>query len=139
LEKAAASGSQQTFHSAISSIEWTTPDQIILAIDLALELGDTTLATELSTIGRQQFPNDPALQRAAWALAPPTATIGDQPPVEGLTASIAWFEQHATKYRGHWVAVKRGKLIGTASSRRDLAPILDTYNSLTDVLIAQVP
>jgi hypothetical protein len=48
LEKAVASGSRQTFHSAISSIDWTaaSPDQFILAIDLALELGDMTLATK---------------------------------------------------------------------------------------------
>ncbi len=141
LEKAAASGSRQSFHSAISAIDWAValPNQFILALDLALELGDVTLAAELSTRGRQQFPNNLVLQRAAQVLAPPKVMVSDQSPVEGLTASIEWFEQHAGEYKGHWVAIKHGKLIGTASSRQGLTLILDKHNPLTDILIAQVP
>lgn len=141
LEKAAASGSRKTFHKTIAAIDWTTAlsDHFILAIDLALELGDTTLATELSNKGKQQFPDDPALQQAAYVLAPPSVKISNRPPIGGLTATMEWFEQHAVEYKGQWIAVKDGKLIGNASSRRDLIPVLDTHDSLIDVLVAQVP
>jgi predicted transcriptional regulator len=141
LERAASSGSRRKFQETISAINWTTtqPDQFILAIDLALELGDTTLAAELCGKGQQRFLDNSQLQRLAQVLASPKVTISKQPPLEGLSATLRWVEENASEHRGHWVAIKDGNLIGSAKTRQGLNPALTNCEFLADILIAQVP
>ncbi len=141
LEQAAANGSRQTFHKTVTAIDWTSAsaEQFILAIGLSLELGDITTAIKLSAQGLQKYPDDFNLQRATQVLAPANITGDKQPYIEGLTATLEWFTQNATEYRGYWVAVKQGKLLGKATSRQNLALLLDKQDSTADVLVVQVP
>ena len=39
------------------------------------------------------------------------------PATDDAALSIAWIEEHGDAYRGSWVAVQAGKLVGVAYSR----------------------
>ena len=118
LEAHASAVDQRTFASFVESIDWTkhSPQVVLRAIDLALRLELQSLAIDLAQKGSRLFPTDVQLQKAAQVLKTPvvkgTYTACDR----GLQASRVWLREHANQYRGKWIAVHEGRLIGAADS-----------------------
>jgi hypothetical protein len=108
-------------------VDWSvrSPDELIAAIDLALAEERPASATRLAELGRELFPHHERIGRAAQALAPGSARSTSLPSVEGLGDSRRWLREHAYAYRGQWVAVREGELVGVAPSLEELGTIVD--------------
>jgi hypothetical protein len=87
---------------------------------LALSLDLVPLARELVQQGSRVFPDDTRLQQVTAVLAPPVAI--ETRPAQGLSldASQTWLKEHASQYKGQWIAVQEGTLLGAAPTLKDL-------------------
>lgn len=122
LEAAAQAGNREAFVAQAEATDWSThtPDELLRAIDLALQLELASLAIALAQEGSQRFPDDERLRNAARVLAPPTVLDTRTPPAQGLEETRDWLREHAQLYRGQWVAVRAGQLLGADLSLKTL-------------------
>jgi hypothetical protein len=127
LEQVASEASARTFVNLVEVVDWSVrrPDELTAAIDLALREERSALATRLAQLGRELFPHHERIERAARVLAPGSARSTSLPPVERLSASRRWLREHADEYRGQWVAVRQGELVGVAPSLEEMGTIVD--------------
>lgn len=110
------------FADAVRRIDWDSAAVELFrqAVEMAMMLGAPKLARELVNLGLERFADDERLVRAAHVLAPPKLIRTYPAAGPELSASLDWFKEHAPKYRGQWVAVDAGKLLGAAASREEL-------------------
>lgn len=87
-------------------------------------------ARKLVVQGLEVFPFDESLQRLSTLFAPPQVTILSSeiaenapigPTLSSQEKNQQWVRQHGATYRGLWVAVCEGQLIGSASSVKELS------------------
>jgi predicted HTH domain antitoxin len=105
-------------------------EHVRLAIQHAIEVADAKTARALIAEGRARFPDDEWIARAERVMAIPTAHIVPAKPDRDPRADLAWLDAHADEYRGQWVALANGDLVGTAPSIELLAaavPELKSY------------
>jgi hypothetical protein len=140
LDAAAQAGERQAFVTQVETIDWSaqTPDDLVHTIELALRLELATLAIALATEGQRLFPDHARIQYAAHVLAPPVGRIVPAAPVHGLDASRSWIKDHADAYRGQWVAVRAGTLLGVASSLKGLLAALGPNHDRTNTIVTRV-
>jgi hypothetical protein len=140
LKEIARVGDPSDFLTVVEAIDWSTqrPDELIAAIDLALHLEMAALAARLAQLAAQLFPHTERLRRAARVLAPSEARPAHLPTVRGLNASRTWLREHADEYRGQWVAVREGQLVGVASSLEDLQAKISPHTALNELLVTHV-
>jgi hypothetical protein len=140
LESAAQAVDRQAFIAQAEAIDWSAqmPDDLAHAIDLALHLELGTLAIALAQQGVRLFPDHERLQQAAHILAPPVIRTTPAAPVQGIEASRTWIRDHADTYRGQWVAVREGTLLGTASSLKGLLAALGPDQDRTNTIVTRV-
>jgi hypothetical protein len=121
LKRHAYMGNYRAFVDRVKTIDWAMrqPEELAATLDLALRLDMSKLAQNLAQLGARLFPDDVRLQRAARVLAPPVVSV-HVPRAKGLAASRRWFREHAHQYKGQWVAVREGQLLGVASSLDEL-------------------
>ena len=126
LEDLARANARQAFAALAEGVDWSIHDagELCRAIRLALALDLGILAEHLVGRGRELFPNDDGIGRLAKVLAPSAARRAPTPRVAGLAASRTWLADHAGEYRGKWVAVRDGRLVGAAASLRELQRII---------------
>lgn len=138
LHELVATGSQKEFIEAVENVDWRTktPREAKQTIDLALELGCHSVASELAAKGHKMFRHDHKLERLACVLAPPKLIRKEVPAVKGLNASVKWFEEHRKQYSGNWLVVRNGELLVSANSREELSKALDQLDTRSDVLVA---
>jgi len=125
LEEIIAEGMPRLFVALVEAVDWSTrrPDELTAAIDLALQQGMSNLTLRLAHLGGRLFPNHERIQRAAQVFAPATAQPARLPPAKGLEASRKWVREHADEYRGQWVAVGDGQLVGVAPRLEELEAV----------------
>jgi hypothetical protein len=141
LEQVAShAASPGLFVEAIDQIDWRDkgPEFFKYAIGLALQLQATRPALRIAEWGREQYPEDEYLQRAARVLAPPKVIDTKRPAVKGISKSMEWLQDHARDYYGQWVAVLAGKLVGSASSRAELVENLGELSGEPTLLITRI-
>jgi hypothetical protein len=140
LDAAAQQGDRQAFVTQAEAIDWSTqtPDDLAHTIDLALRLELATLAITLATEGQRLFPDHARIQHAGRVLAPPVGRIGPAAPVQGLDASRNWIRDHADAYRGQWVAVQEGTLLGAAPSLKGLLAALGPNHNRMNTIVTRV-
>lgn len=139
LEQVASEADARTFVNLVEVVDWSVrrPDELTAAIDLALREERSVLATRLAQLGRVLFPHHGRIERAARVLAPGSAHSTTLPPVEGLSASRRWLRAHTDEYRGQWVAVRQGELVGVAPSLEEMRTIVDLEED-TNLLVTRV-
>jgi hypothetical protein len=133
LQAAAQAKDEQAFLAARHAIDWSArpPDDFIRAVRLALMAGAYLAARNLATEGAAQHPAHAEMQKVARVLAPPKAARSTMPPNPGLRANSDWLRAHADEYRGQWVAVRDGHLLGSAPSLKELKRAVgDTHGVL---------
>lgn len=135
------SASSMDFARAVAKIDWTTKPAEVLepAINMAIALDGITIARQLAQIGRDRFPDDTRLSGLWRVLQPPRVIETNRPPKKGLSASIEWLQHHANEYRGYWVALVEGRLVGTDISRAALIEKLGDVATLSNILITWIP
>jgi hypothetical protein len=101
------------------------------ATRLALRAGANRLAGSLAEEGRERYPDHPDLRRLAELLAPRPEPGKRLPARPALKINREWFIQHAAQYRGQWVAVKDGLLLGAAPTLSELKAKIGETRSAT--------
>ncbi|MDQ3815783.1 MAG: hypothetical protein M3347_17865 [Armatimonadota bacterium] len=123
LRMAAEAGDERDFRRIMRQMNWDgcTATEFEQAIALALATGAPLAARELAMQGAAQHPASQELQKMARVLAPPRVvqTCAPNDPA-GVKANQEWLHTHAAAYRGQWVALRRGQLLGAAASLREL-------------------
>ncbi|MCX6032675.1 MAG: hypothetical protein NT169_25740 [Chloroflexi bacterium] len=121
LQAAAEAGDVVAFERACGAINWQTAsaDRYADAVRHALWAGHHVLARSLAVEGAERFPNHAELRKAASILNPPYV-VRYAPPDPGVHADMAWLDAHWREYRGQWVAIRNGELLGAAKVLDDL-------------------
>lgn len=138
LERAAQVGSESLFIESLETIDWKDrpASDFTKGIRLALQAGAHLAARQISERASRVYPSNAELQRFNRALAPPRVISSTLPSDEAGNANRKWLQAHIGEYKGRWVAVRNGELLGVADSLPQLtADVRDT----TDVLLTIAP
>ncbi len=104
------------------------------AIRWALAVGAHQIAYRLAVEGIERYPDHAELRKATRILNPPYIAR-HSPPDPGVQANTSWLDSHWHEYRGRWVAVRNGELLGTAVVLDDLVAQI---GDIAGVLLAPV-
>ena len=123
LEAAAQAGDESAFLVAQNTIDWSrrSAEDFMRAVQLALAAGAYSAARRLSDQGITLHPNHPELRKVAHVLAPPKVTRSTAPPDPTMKVNRDWLMANGDRYRGRWVALHNGDLIGVSDSLKSLA------------------
>lgn len=110
------------------------PADFVRAVHLALKAGAYLAACRISAEGAKHHPEDSEVQKQARVLAPPTVISGRIPPDPARKANRRWLEAHGNEYRGQWVAVRDGELLGAAKSPEEL---VEQVGDTKDVMLTR--
>jgi hypothetical protein len=121
--------------------DWSTltADEMLQVVDLFLHLGVHDGATIVAQQAAQRYPTHKRVQQAARVLSPGVRgkLRYDMVHPQGLQASREWLQDHARAYRGKWVAVHNGSLVGESETLADLKAIVTEKYALDAVLITK--
>jgi hypothetical protein len=137
MGSAARIGDERAFLAAKNAIDWDArpAEDFLRAVQLALGAGAHMAARNLAAQGATRHPDNADLQKYARVLAPPRVLRNDAPPHPGLRANRDWLMAHGNEYRGQWVALHDGRLLGAADSLAALKRLVD---DTTDILLTKV-
>lgn len=133
LEHAASLDDTQTFVGLVKEIKWElkTLDEFQRVIQLALNLSAPTAAEFVYDIAMRSHPESEGLEVFARLFTPQKRATKTSEANPTLQANRHWLKANREKYRGQWVALRDGHLLGIASSLEDLTRTLsDTSNTL---------
>lgn len=140
LRKAVDDNSQSDFLEIIAYIDvWASSKVLKEAIDLALTANWYQVAVQLAQSGSEDFPEDVVLQKYARVLAPPRVINNRVPTPAGIGDAMDWRKHHGADYRGQWVAIQYGHLVGNAGKRSELKEIVQTLPSQDGVIVMKIP
>ena len=71
-------------------------------------------------------------------LAEPVIKQGQTASGQGMHSDLLWLEKHSRQYRGQWVALKRGQLIGSNQNRIILQEDLKKMGLLEGTTFANI-
>lgn len=136
LLAAAEAKNEHAFGVALNTIDWQRrpPADFLHAIDLALTAGAYLAARRLANQGTTQYPQQRELQKLAQLLAPPKVTVGTSGHRANVEANRVWLRAHWEQYRGQWVALRNGELLGVADSLDALVTQIGSIKS-NDTLV----
>jgi hypothetical protein len=138
LEAAAEYGDRRELVLAAGEMNWSglRAEDHVRGIRLALAAGAHLIAREIAVEGHERHPDHPALERMACILAPPRASRAGRPADPTVRANRDWFEKHGAEYRGQWVAVREGRLLGHAPSFARLKEVVSDWRKATVTPVA---
>lgn len=122
LEEAAKLGNETAFLDALKEVNWQgrSASEYMYIINLALEAGAHLAARRLAFEALSSHRNNPEIQEYARVLAPPKVTRIEAPPDTEQGNNLTWLKDHGQEYRGRWVALRSGELLGVAGSYKEL-------------------
>ncbi|HDQ71280.1 MAG TPA: hypothetical protein ENN19_04180 [Chloroflexi bacterium] len=140
LEAYADLGDYRAFGELAERIDWAvhSPDDLTAALDMALGMEMSRLAMKLAQIGGRLFPDNERVQQAAQVLAPPVTQVTRLPSGRGLEQSRLWFRQHASEYKGQWVAVREGRLLGAAHAFDAIASLIGEGEDAASTIVTRI-
>ena len=139
LKMAAEWNNEGAFLRAYREIDWAkeSPERHISAVRLALASGAYQAAQQLAAKGAERFPAYLPLRKMAKILAPPGVRHSPLPADSGLSANRDWLRSHRDEYKGRWVALRDGELLGIAETADQLAGKVGEIRN-QKILITQV-
>lgn len=139
LEAAAAAKDEQAFGTAFKTVQWEDrqPEEFMHTVDLALMAGAYLVARKVAAMGAQRYPKHAELQKMAHVLAPPTVTVTQSNSQPTWYADRQWLKSHWQEYRGQWVALRQGQLLGAATSLDALVEQVGNIKG-TDILVTPI-
>jgi hypothetical protein len=132
LEAAAQIDDERAFVAAYKQVDWPrrSAKDFIRGVQLALAVGAYLTARNLAALGAARFPNHVDLQKYARILAPPKALRSKHAVSSNWKANRNWLVQHGESYRGQWVALRDGELVGSANTLKTLSAQLHNTTGL---------
>jgi len=126
LLKSSESRSDKDIVSLIKSINWTdkSADDYLDLVKIAITSGDHIIAYQLAVKGTEQFPNNDKLKNFSKILAPPKILPISAPAQPGLLLNRDWLIENQEEYKGYWVALKDGKLLGKDKTLKVLIKLI---------------
>jgi len=140
IEDAAAKEDRETFSLIVKKVDWSKcqPSKLIRSIDLCLSLDMVPLAIELVSMGKQIFPSDKKIEIVARIISPPKV-IGTRPAQSiGIDKSKKWIKQNSSKYKGKWIAVQNGELLGGAPTLKELHNQIGQHKNTPNTIMVKV-
>ncbi len=140
LDAAEAKNDRATFNRLFKSINWRerSAEELRRVISLCLSLEMVRSARELADMGTQLYPENKKLAHIAYVIAPPRV-IGTRPAENlGLPASRKWLNENSSNYKGHWIAVREGKLLGASPIFEELLEQIGQENRTPATIVARV-
>ncbi len=142
LEDCVQMQDQDRFVDLVRNTDWSlhAPEEIFRAIDMTLmDMQLKRLAMELAQQAGRLFPENKRAQYVAHVLSPPVArVVKDAPKPRGMRETMAWFDKHAKEYRGLWVAVREGSLLGASKDLKELKPLIGDGEDAVSTLVTRV-
>lgn len=113
------------FARQVAGMAWDayTPREIAQVVRWALAAGTLLPARHISAEGHRLYPEDEELAHMARVLAPPKV-LGVSPANPSAGQDLEWLCQHASEYRGQWIALKNGEFLAAAPTARELKAML---------------
>lgn len=140
LRNAAETKDCREFARIVRTVNWShyPPAELTHAIDLALALDMVQLAKELAQEGRKLFPRNERIQRAADSLLPSFFMRTRPSEITDVESSQHWLKHHASHYRGQWVAVHAGILVGAAPTVEALYQQIGPQGRTPNTIVVKV-
>jgi hypothetical protein len=137
LEQTAKMGNKGAFLKIEGTINWAAAlsGEIIQGIQLALAIDAPLTARQLATRGCQHYPDHAELRKYSQVLAPPKKLQKGGKSNTASKSNRDWIMKYGDDYRGQWVALKDGSLLGTAFSLRTL---VEQVGKDKDILFTKV-
>jgi hypothetical protein len=140
LEAAEQKNDRATFNRLFKTINWRerNAEELHRAIRLCISLEMVRFARELADLGMQLYPEDKMLARIAYVIAPPRV-IGTRPAKNlDLPASRKWLNENSSNFKGQWIAVREGKLLGASPVFEALLEQIGQENRTPATIVARV-
>jgi hypothetical protein len=137
LELTASTRDARAFEKTLEAINWQDrlSSDFIRAIQLALRMGAYTGARRIADLGRKCYPNNEEIRKYAIITAPPTVTSQRVRFDPSIRANRDWLKTHGDEYRGKWLGLRSGELVGSADS---VDGLMELVGDDKDVLITRV-
>lgn len=132
LQEAAKEGNTAAFLDAVAKVKWDKQPaaSFVRGVQLALEAGAHTAARELSADGARRYPEDAELNKQAYILSPPKVISRGMANNTPHRANRDWLKAHDEEYRGQWVALRDGELLGAAETMEELTSRLGSTKGI---------
>jgi hypothetical protein len=109
---------------------------IVKSVKQCIEGGDVPGAREL--LAKIPIGVYPKVDHWRETLALPRAIQEHSATGEGVQEDTVWLQQHAGEYKGKWVALHRGVLLGSHNSLVQLHQMLKTAKKLTGTTLLHI-
>jgi len=118
LEVAAHQGDESAFLKNLEVIKWEgrSASDFVRAIKLAFKAGAFKAARYIASEGMKYQPDSAEIQKYARVLNPSQPTITEPTATLGPQANRDWLKAHAHEYKGKWIAIRNGELLGASQS-----------------------
>jgi hypothetical protein len=122
LEEAANRGSETDFLVNLDNVKWRgrTAAEFVRAIKLAFKAGAFRAALYIASEGVKHHPEDADLRKYVCVLNPNQPPATEQTAEAKPQANREWLKAHAHEYKGKWIAIRNGELLGAAHSLETL-------------------
>jgi hypothetical protein len=119
LEEAANKGDEPAFLKYLEKVKWQdqTAAGVVRSIKLAFRVGAFKAACHIASEGMKFHADNVDIQKYARILSPVIREAETHRAVNTDTRSNRqWLKEHAGQYRGKWIALRNGELIGASPS-----------------------
>jgi hypothetical protein len=122
LEEAARKGDEPSFLKGLENITWAgRPDtEFIRAIKLAFKAGAFRAALYIASEGVKHHPGNAVLQKYVRVLNPSQPSAAEPIAEANPQANREWLKANAHRYKGKWIAIRNGELLGASKSLESL-------------------
>jgi len=123
LETASSTGNEMAFVEVFNAIKWEhrSLEDYLKVVRLALSVGAHFQARKLAAEGGRRFTDNSEIQKYARILAPSKIVDAHIQPDRNASADMRWLKEYGKEYRGQWVALDHGKLLGAAPTLKELS------------------
>ena len=131
-------GDVRGFLNAYYAMDWSgqSPEILVRVIRLALQVGAHVAARQLAKLGHESYP-DHAILEQLYSIFFSSLPGRWSPARPDVAANMKWMKLHANEYRGQWIALKNGSLLGAARAFSDLIAITGNVKN-TGVLVTMI-
>jgi hypothetical protein len=111
-------------------------ESVLASVKNLLENGNVDEARKMISF----LPSDTSGKADYWhkVLAVPNVMSGKKATGGNVRQDILWIQNNADSYKGKWVALKNGVLLGSHEKRADLHKILKKSDQLSDAMFFQI-